>query len=35
VSDLYARHKAVLPDWLALYYQDPLEDALILKFNFP
>ncbi|MFG2475890.1 aspartate aminotransferase family protein [Streptomyces fagopyri] len=25
MSDLYARHKAVLPDWLALYYQDPLE----------
>ncbi|GAA2658675.1 aspartate aminotransferase family protein [Streptomyces vastus] len=23
--DLYARHKAVLPDWLALYYADPLE----------
>ncbi|WP_033320166.1 aspartate aminotransferase family protein [Streptomyces yerevanensis] len=25
MSDLYARHKAVLPDWLALYYTDPLE----------
>jgi 4-aminobutyrate aminotransferase len=25
VSDLYARHKAVLPDWLALYYEDPIE----------
>ncbi|MER5219267.1 aspartate aminotransferase family protein [Streptomyces flaveus] len=25
MSDLYARHKAVLPDWLALYYADPLE----------
>ncbi|MGW3845958.1 aspartate aminotransferase family protein [Streptomyces fagopyri] len=25
MSDLYARHKAVLPDWLALYYRDPLE----------
>ncbi|GAA3882617.1 aspartate aminotransferase family protein [Streptomyces lacrimifluminis] len=25
MSDLYGRHKAVLPDWLALYYQDPLE----------
>jgi 4-aminobutyrate aminotransferase len=25
VSDLYARHRAVLPDWLALYYEEPLE----------
>ncbi|MFF1450219.1 aspartate aminotransferase family protein [Streptomyces sp. NPDC058274] len=25
MSDLYARHQAVLPDWLALYYADPLE----------
>ncbi len=25
VSDLYGRHKAVLPDWLALYYDDPIE----------
>ncbi|WP_105970064.1 aspartate aminotransferase family protein [Streptomyces geranii] len=25
MSDLYGRHKAVLPDWLALYYEDPLE----------
>ncbi|MEU8587620.1 aspartate aminotransferase family protein [Streptomyces sp. NPDC048664] len=25
MSDLYARHRAVLPEWLALYYQDPLE----------
>ncbi|MFE9093185.1 aspartate aminotransferase family protein [Streptomyces sp. NPDC007264] len=25
MSDLYARHKAVLPDWLALYYEEPLE----------
>jgi 4-aminobutyrate aminotransferase len=25
VTDLYARHRAVLPDWLALYYADPLE----------
>ncbi|MEU8981226.1 aspartate aminotransferase family protein [Streptomyces sp. NPDC048309] len=25
MTDLYARHKAVLPDWLALYYEDPLE----------
>src|SRR5207247_8445124 len=25
VTDLHARHKAVLPDWLALYYKDPLE----------
>lgn len=25
MSDLYARHKAVLPDWLALYYANPLE----------
>ncbi|WP_327318922.1 aspartate aminotransferase family protein [Streptomyces sp. NBC_01235] len=25
MSDLYARHRGVLPDWLALYYEDPLE----------
>ncbi|MCD9877069.1 aspartate aminotransferase family protein [Streptomyces guryensis] len=25
MTDLYARHKSVLPDWLALYYEDPLE----------
>ncbi|MFH8489383.1 aspartate aminotransferase family protein [Streptomyces longisporoflavus] len=25
MSDLHARHKAVLPEWLALYYADPLE----------
>ncbi|MET7438747.1 aspartate aminotransferase family protein [Streptomyces sp. NPDC005496] len=25
MTDLYARHRAVLPDWLALYYADPLE----------
>lgn len=25
MTDLYARHKAVLPDWLALYYADPIE----------
>ncbi|MFJ6573214.1 aspartate aminotransferase family protein [Streptomyces sp. NPDC091292] len=25
MSDLYARHRAVLPDWLALYYADPIE----------
>ncbi|MEV2250902.1 aspartate aminotransferase family protein [Streptomyces sp. NPDC050147] len=25
MSDLHARHKAVLPQWLALYYDDPLE----------
>jgi len=25
VTDLYARHRSVLPDWLALYYEDPLE----------
>jgi len=25
VSDLHARHRKVLPDWLALYYEDPLE----------
>lgn len=25
MSDLYARHRAVLPDWLALYYEEPLE----------
>ncbi|MEV7289212.1 aspartate aminotransferase family protein [Streptomyces sp. NPDC093252] len=24
-KDLYARHRSVLPDWLALYYDDPLE----------
>lgn len=25
MSELHARHRAVLPDWLALYYQRPLE----------
>ncbi|MGW0824771.1 aspartate aminotransferase family protein [Streptomyces sp. NPDC002845] len=25
MSDLYDRHRAVLPDWLALYYADPME----------
>ncbi|MGW8763889.1 aspartate aminotransferase family protein [Streptomyces sp. NPDC055815] len=25
MTDLYARHKAVIPDWVALYYRDPLE----------
>lgn len=25
MTDLYARHKAILPDWLALYYEDPIE----------
>jgi len=25
VTDLYARHQAVLPDWLATYYADPIE----------
>ncbi|KUN89666.1 aminotransferase class III [Streptomyces bungoensis] len=25
MNDLYARHRGVLPDWLALYYDDPLE----------
>ncbi|MDW4907789.1 aspartate aminotransferase family protein [Streptomyces sp. ADMS] len=25
MSDLYGRHQAVLPDWLALYYADPIE----------
>ncbi|WP_282792586.1 aspartate aminotransferase family protein [Streptomyces sp. CC224B] len=25
MTDLYTRHKAVLPDWLALYYADPVE----------
>ncbi|MEV0178805.1 aspartate aminotransferase family protein [Streptomyces sp. NPDC050625] len=25
MSDLYDRHRNVLPDWLALYYEDPLE----------
>ncbi|MFF3499487.1 aspartate aminotransferase family protein [Streptomyces sp. NPDC003247] len=24
-DDLYARHRRVLPDWLALYYDEPLE----------
>jgi 4-aminobutyrate aminotransferase len=24
-NDLYARHRSVLPDWLALYYESPLE----------
>ncbi len=25
MNDLYARHRNVLPDWLALYYDEPLE----------
>ncbi|MER6038251.1 MULTISPECIES: aspartate aminotransferase family protein [unclassified Streptomyces] len=25
MNDLYARHRGVLPDWLALYYDEPLE----------
>lgn len=25
MNDLYARHRGVLPDWLALYYGDPIE----------
>lgn len=25
MNDLYDRHRAVLPDWLTLYYEDPLE----------
>ncbi|MGQ4383834.1 aspartate aminotransferase family protein [Streptomyces sp. SAS_270] len=25
MTDLYARHQAVLPDWLATYYADPIE----------
>ncbi|MFF8473797.1 aspartate aminotransferase family protein [Streptomyces sp. NPDC015414] len=25
MNDLYARHQGVLPDWLALYYDEPLE----------
>ncbi|MEU8954664.1 aspartate aminotransferase family protein [Streptomyces sp. NPDC048518] len=25
MTDLYDRHRAVLPDWLALYYQRPME----------
>ncbi|MDQ0834614.1 4-aminobutyrate aminotransferase [Streptomyces achromogenes] len=25
MSDLHARHRSVLPDWLALYYEEPLE----------
>ena len=24
-ADLLARHRAVLPDWLALYYDEPIE----------
>lgn len=25
MNDLYSRHRAVMPDWLALYYDDPIE----------
>ncbi|MFF3445540.1 aspartate aminotransferase family protein [Streptomyces sp. NPDC002667] len=25
MTDLYTRHQAVLPDWLAVYYKDPIE----------
>ncbi|GGR98096.1 aminotransferase [Streptomyces aureoverticillatus] len=25
MKDLYTRHRAVLPDWLALYYDEPIE----------
>ncbi|MGW5099968.1 aspartate aminotransferase family protein [Streptomyces sp. NPDC004100] len=25
MNDLFARHRRVMPDWLALYYDDPLE----------
>ncbi|MEV6394338.1 aspartate aminotransferase family protein [Streptomyces sp. NPDC051907] len=25
MNDLYARHKAVIPDWVALYYKQPIE----------
>lgn len=25
MTDLHTRHKAVLPDWLTLYYEDPIE----------
>ncbi|MGW7366405.1 aspartate aminotransferase family protein [Streptomyces sp. NPDC054841] len=25
MSDLYARHRAVIPDWVALYYRQPIE----------
>ncbi|MFE0700300.1 aspartate aminotransferase family protein [Streptomyces sp. NPDC058872] len=25
MTSLYARHKAVIPDWVSLYYRDPLE----------
>ncbi|RSS41792.1 aspartate aminotransferase family protein [Streptomyces sp. WAC08241] len=25
MNDLYDRHKAVIPDWVALYYRDPIE----------
>ncbi|WP_344366583.1 aspartate aminotransferase family protein [Streptomyces gobitricini] len=25
MTDLHARHKAVIPEWVSLYYQDPIE----------
>src|SRR5579875_2831950 len=25
MADLYARHRAVIPNWVALYYHEPLE----------
>ncbi len=25
MNDLYSRHRGVMPDWLALYYDDPIE----------
>lgn len=25
MSELFDRHKAVIPDWVALYYRDPIE----------
>ena len=25
MSDLLARHRAVMPNWLALYYDEPIE----------
>src|SRR3984957_9694160 len=25
MADLYARHRAVIPNWVALYYDDPIE----------
>ena len=27
MTDLYKRHRAVLPDWLATYYEHPLAEV--------